>query len=160
MEQNDSETYHIEIPSEATATPAVRQRVAEHLRANGFGAEDIGDIEAALEEALLNAIRHGNHNNPARKVLVSYTTINDILYMLVSDEGKGFDPSAVPDPTRPENRERAGGRGLLLIRHYMSGVRFLGRGSDLLMWKRLRARDAKSPACHGPSDCQNGSTPA
>jgi serine/threonine-protein kinase RsbW len=136
MEKTGSETYHIEIPSEATATPAVRQRIAEHLRANGFGEEDIGDIEVALEEALLNAIRHGNRNDPARKVRVTYGTANDSLHVLVSDEGEGFDPSAVPDPTHPENRGRPGGRGLLLIRHYMSGARFLGKGSDLLMWKR------------------------
>jgi serine/threonine-protein kinase RsbW len=130
------ETCHIEMPSNAAATLAVRQRVAEHLRANGFRAEDIGGVEVALEEALLNAIRHGNRNDSARKVRVTYATANDSLYILVGDEGEGFDPSAVPDPAGPENRERPGGRGLLLIWHYMSGAIVLGKGNYLLMWKR------------------------
>jgi serine/threonine-protein kinase RsbW len=136
MAKSVTKICRIEMSSDATATPAVRQRVAEYLRAKGFGEEDIQGIDMALEAALLNAVRHGNRNDPARKVRVTYGTVNDILHVLVSDEGEGFDPSAVPDPMRPENLERPSGRGLLLIRHYMSGARVLGRGNDLLMWKR------------------------
>jgi serine/threonine-protein kinase RsbW len=135
MSKRLGESYRIEIPSVAAATPSVRERIAERLRADGFGAEDIGAIEVALEEALLNAIRHGNRGDPARKVRVAYGTADDILHVLVSDEGQGFDPAAVPDPTSPENRERPGGRGLLLILHYMSGALVLGKGNGLLMWK-------------------------
>jgi serine/threonine-protein kinase RsbW len=136
MAKRVSESYCIEIPSAPEATPSVRQRVTEHLRANGFGEEDMKGIGVALEEALLNAILHGNRNDPARTVRVAYGTADDILHVLVSDEGPGFDPAAVPDPTLPENLERPGGRGLLLILHYMSGALVLGKGNDLLMWKR------------------------
>jgi serine/threonine-protein kinase RsbW len=147
MAKRARETYCIERPSEVAATPAVRQRVAEHLRANGLGEEDIGGIELALEEALVNAIRHGNRNDPARQVRVPYETADDVLRVLVSDEGEGYDPAAVPDPTRPENQECPGGRGLLLIRHYMSGMMVLGQGNELLMWKR---RGGPCPAAGPP----------
>jgi serine/threonine-protein kinase RsbW len=114
----------------------------KHLRANGFGEEDIGAIEAALDAVLVNAIQDGNRNDPARKVRIDYGTADDILHVLVSDEGERFDSSRVPDPTRPENMDRPVGRGLLLVRHYMSGVLILGKGSDLLMWKR-RSRNGQ-----------------
>ena len=70
-----------------------------------------------------------------RKVRVAYGLADNILHVLVSDEGEGFDPSAVPDPTRPEDLERPGGRCLLLILQYMSGVLVLVRAKDLHMWK-------------------------
>jgi serine/threonine-protein kinase RsbW len=140
MAKSSSECHEVEMPSDAAAVPSVRRRVTEHLRANGFGEEDVGAVEMALEEALLNAIRHGNRSDPARQVRIEYGTADDVFHVLVRDEGQGFDPAAVPDPTLPENLERPGGRGLLLMRHFMSRVLFLGKGNDVLMWKRRRLR--------------------
>jgi serine/threonine-protein kinase RsbW len=128
--------HEIEMPSDPAAVPPVRQRISAYLRAHGFPEEDIRGIDLALNEALSNAIEHGNGCDPARKVRIVFGTADDIFQVRVRDEGPGFDPAAVPDPTHPENLERPRGRGLLLIRHFMSWVQFLGEGNDLLMWKR------------------------
>jgi serine/threonine-protein kinase RsbW len=140
MAMSLSACYQIDLPSDAAVIPSVRRRVSDHLRANGFGEDDICGITQALEEALLNAISHGNRGDPARRVRVVYGTADGVFHVRVRDEGPGFDPAAVPDPTRPENRERPDGRGLLLMRHYMSWVQFLGPGNELLMWKRRGGR--------------------
>jgi serine/threonine-protein kinase RsbW len=145
MSDNLSESHRIDMPSDAAGIPAVRERLTEYLRAHGFRPEDIWGVELALGEALLNAIRHGNQDDPARTVRIDYGIANEVFYVRVRDEGPGFDPAEVPDPTQPENLQRAGGRGLLLMRHYMCQVHFLGKGNDVLMCKRRGARLPGAP---------------
>jgi len=93
----------------------------------------------ALEEALVNAIKHGNGTDSARKVRVDVEFTSNRVYIRIEDEGPGFDAAAVPDPTLPENLNRPSGRGLLLMRYYMSRVEFHGRGNVVEMEKRVTA---------------------
>jgi serine/threonine-protein kinase RsbW len=92
-------------------------------------------IRLALEEAMVNAIKHGNGSDPNKKVSIDYEVSSQEVRIRIEDEGPGFDPASLPDPTAPEFLERPCGRGILLMRHYMSRVEFLGRGNCVEMVK-------------------------
>jgi serine/threonine-protein kinase RsbW len=102
----------------------------------GYSARDYHGVRLALEEAIVNGLRHGNQGDPSKCVRVGYRAGPNTLLAVVEDEGPGFDPQRVPDPTLPENLERPCGRGLLLMRHYMTRVRFARPGNRVLLCKR------------------------
>lgn len=93
-------------------------RIVQMCRAAGFTEKDLFAIRLAYEEAVTNAVVHGNKRSPDKQVTVTVEITPDHVRLRVQDEGPGFDPSAVPDPTAPENLTRPSGRGLLLMRHY------------------------------------------
>jgi serine/threonine-protein kinase RsbW len=99
---------------------------------------EVFSIKLALEEALINAIKHGNQMDRAKKVRVLYRVSPYHFEVEVKDEGSGFDPSDVPDPTAVENLERPCGRGLMLMRHYMTEVAYTSTGNCVVMSKVLR----------------------
>jgi serine/threonine-protein kinase RsbW len=90
----------------------------------GYPPKTIFGTRLALEEAICNAIKHGHQNDPTKVVEVRYRIGQDHFLVEVEDQGRGFNPSQVPDPTCAENLAQPGGRGLLLIRHYATWVRF------------------------------------
>lgn len=91
-------------------------------------------VRLALEEALVNAFRHGHKNLPANTpVRFGYTVGPDEVVMDIEDKGPGFDPGKVKDPTLEENLEVPTGRGLLLMRAYMARVEYLGKGNRVRM---------------------------
>jgi serine/threonine-protein kinase RsbW len=100
-----------------------------------FPDHDIFGIKLAVEEALVNAIKHGNQLDRTKTVRVAYQVDADRFDVEISDQGPGFDPGDVPDPTSPENIERPCGRGLLLMRHYMTEVNYHDRGRLVRMSK-------------------------
>jgi serine/threonine-protein kinase RsbW len=126
----------VSIPSD----PAEARRVQEEierllLKANSFADHEIFGIKLAVEEALVNAIKHGNQMDRSKQVRISYTVGTDRFDIHIADEGGGFDPGDVPDPTAAENLERPCGRGLMLMRHYMSEVSFNPSGNSVRMSK-------------------------
>ena len=106
-------------------------RMAEH----GYPRRSCHEVRLALEEAVVNGLRHGNAGDPTKRVLVRYQVLPDAVVIDVEDEGPGFDPTAVPDPTRPENLDRPSGRGLLLMRHCTTWLRYRGRGNCVTLCK-------------------------
>ena len=94
-------------------------------------------MRLALEEGITNAIRHGNQLDPNKQVTANCRLAPKRVWIGILDEGHGFDPERVPDPTEPENLERPGGRGLLLMRSYMTRVEYSPRGNHLVMEKHL-----------------------
>ena len=90
-------------------------------------------IRLALEEALSNAFKHGNKNDPAKVVRMQYSIEGDTIEIQIEDEGEGFDPTAVPDPTQQENLEIPAGRGIVLMRSFMSEVSFDPPGNRVRM---------------------------
>ncbi len=93
--------------------------------------------ELSLREALANAILHGNQSHPQKRVqLDCFHESDGSMLVVVQDEGHGFDPGTVRDPTRPENVLRAGGRGIYLIKHFMDEVEFRNGGRELRMRKK------------------------
>ena len=123
------------IASDLAAARQLQTEIEEALQTGQFGEMEIFAIKMAVEEALVNAIKHGNQLDPAKSVRVTYRVSPERFEVCITDEGPGFDPNDVPDPTAPENLERPCGRGLLLMRYYMSEVSFQGRGNVISMSK-------------------------
>src|SRR5262245_35325500 len=107
------------IPSDLDEAHRVQAEIEQALQGH-FSEAEIFGIKLAVEEALVNAVKHGNQMDPGKFVRVSYLVQSGAFEISIRDEGPGFDPSDVPDPTAPENLERPCGRGLLLMRHYMN----------------------------------------
>lgn len=124
------------IPSETGAGRRVLTSVLDRLREHAWQEQEICGVHLALEEAIVNAIRHGNDSDVAKHVDIHCCLGAEKLWIEVADEGPGFDPSAVPDPRDPENLDIPSGRGLLLIRHFMSHVEYHDRGNRVTMEKR------------------------
>jgi serine/threonine-protein kinase RsbW len=112
------------------------EAVAAAMAALGYGRKDLFGMRLALEEALVNAIKHGHRYDRAKVVRVRYRVCQEHALVEVEDEGPGFDPFAVPDPTAAENLGRPCGRGVLLMRSYLTGVRYSGRGNCVTLWRR------------------------
>src|SRR2546422_5031638 len=117
-------TLELSIASDMAEARRVQTDVERVLQQVQFNEHDIFSIKLALEEALVNAIKHGNQMDRAKKVHISYRLHADRFEVRIVDEGPGFDPSDVPDPTAFENLERPCGRGLMLMRHYMTEGEF------------------------------------
>jgi serine/threonine-protein kinase RsbW len=96
---------------------------------------DVFGVRMALEEALVNAIKHGHRGDPSKVVRVSYQVTKEKVLIEVEDQGPGFNLAHVPDPLAPENMERSSGRGLLLIQHYMTWAKYEGRGNRVILCK-------------------------
>jgi serine/threonine-protein kinase RsbW len=127
---------HVIIPSDLEIARQLQSQIEQQLQADSAFTElDIFSIRLALEEAIVNAIKHGNQMDRNKSVRVAYRVEVERFDVMIVDEGPGFDPEDVPDPTTPENLERPCGRGLLLMRHYMSDIRYLGTGNTVLMSK-------------------------
>lgn len=114
----------------------VEQQVLADVAELGYERPEQFAIKLALEEALANAIKHGNGSDPARQVEVNYQADATEVRIEVCDEGGGFDPSDVPDPTLDENLEKPFGRGVMLMRTYMNEVAFNSTGNCVVMVKR------------------------
>jgi len=127
------------IPSDPSRARQVQDDVEQALKAHHFEDKDVFGIRLALEEAIVNAIKHGNQLDLAKRVYIKYHVSRDRFEIHIKDEGPGFNPADVPDPMAPENLERECGRGLLLMKHYMSEVRFHPPGNAVSMIKLRNA---------------------
>jgi len=113
----------------------------------GCDGDEIYWVVTALREALANAVRHGNRLEPTRKVLVEYSVDGCQVTIRVDDEGEGFDPTSIPDPTNPENLLRPSGRGIFYMQQFMTRVEFgqsPGGGTSVLMVKKLQPTTKES----------------
>lgn len=100
-----------------------------------YSEQDVFAIKLALEEALVNAVKHGNELNPCKCVKVSYRVTPQRADFTIEDQGKGFSPAELPDPTAEENLEMSHGRGILLMRAYMNSVVFSPKGNKVTLTK-------------------------
>jgi serine/threonine-protein kinase RsbW len=111
--------YYLEIESNPNNLILVEEFVNYFAVELGLDEERINGLLLAVTEATTNAIIHGNKNNSLKLVKIYVEVENSILTIRIKDEGIGFDPSLVPDPTNPENLLKDSGRGLYLMRVYM-----------------------------------------
>ena len=101
-----------------------------------------GNILVASSEAFLNAIQHGNNNDPTKKTLITFDIeSNKELVITVKDEGEGFPFETLPDPTDPENLEKIKGRGVFIIKNLADSVEFERNGTTLKMKFNLEVKD-------------------
>ncbi|HSF41079.1 MAG TPA: ATP-binding protein [Thermoanaerobaculia bacterium] len=102
-------------------------------------------IDLAVREAVANAIKHGNEQNPDKKVLVDLRVEGEDLVIRVQDEGAGFDPDHIPDPLDPGNILRSNGRGIFYMKSFMDEINY-GSAPDGGTLVTLRKRLSGPPA--------------
>jgi serine/threonine-protein kinase RsbW len=125
----------VEIASDPAEARKLQEEIERQLKDTLFSEKEVFSIKLALEEALINAIKHGNQFDRNKKVRICYSVHRDRFDIFIRDEGAGFDPADVPDPTAFENLERPCGRGLMLMRYYMTEVSFSSTGNSVSMSK-------------------------
>ncbi len=125
------------IPSDLEAARRVQEEIEAAVKPF-FTEGDAFAVKMAVEESLVNAIKHGNQMDQKKSVVVALEITPDAIAVCITDEGSGFNPDDVPDPTAPENLERPCGRGLLLIRYYMSDVSFRNSGRTIVLTKNRK----------------------
>jgi serine/threonine-protein kinase RsbW len=124
------------VPSRFGEIAAVQDAVLTAAQAHGYDDAQLFAIKLSLEEALTNAIKHGNQLDPDKQVTIEFQVSPEQVAITVCDEGGGFTPDAVPDPTLDENLEKPCGRGVMLIRAYMTEATYNDSGNCLTMIKR------------------------
>ena len=123
----------ITIASDYAAAREVQERILEEVVNSGFDSQSHFAIRISLEEAFINAMKHGNKNDPKKKVQIEYKVDSELVEVTVEDEGPGFERQGVPDPTLDENIEKCSGRGILLMEAYMSSVHWSRGGRRVHM---------------------------
>lgn len=135
------EQFEVSIPSTAEAGQEVLERIAGKIETlESFSPHDAFGIRLALDEAIVNAIKHGNGFSPDKTVRISCLIEDQFLRVEIEDQGPGFRLEDVPDPTEEENLERPCGRGIMLIRSFMSYVEYNPTGNKVLLEKRPGVR--------------------
>ena len=130
------EQFEVVIPSDTEAGQAVQERIVSRLESLEYSIRDVFGVRLALEEALVNAIKHGNGLDPDKTVRVNCLIEDDLLRVEIEDQGLGFNMGDVPDPTAEENLERPCGRGIMLIKSFMTSVEYNAKGNRVVLEKR------------------------
>jgi serine/threonine-protein kinase RsbW len=133
---NSDSFGHLHTLYSAREVVPIVERIASAMADLGYREQDIFGTRLVLEEAIVNGLKHGNRFDPSKRVTVRFSIDVDHVLVQVEDEGPGFDPLAVPDPTDLENLERPSGRGIFLIKCYSSWVRYNDRGNCVTLCKR------------------------
>jgi serine/threonine-protein kinase RsbW len=151
--QEHAYAYHAALPADCPRHGWTRQEVREAtevrdivkqleavMKGYGYPRKDSFAVGLALLEAAANALTHGNRGDKTRTALITYHVTRAQALIEVADEGFGFDPCSVPNPLEEDKKSvRSCGRGLMLMRLYMSWVRFNERGNRVVLCKRRSA---------------------
>ena len=132
---DDAALTEVIVPSDLRCVREPEARLIAELRHNGYDDDTVFAIKLAFEEAVTNAVKHGNCNDRSKKVQLRYYVDPERVIFMVRDEGCGFCPDTVPDPTTDENLERPSGRGLMLMNSYMTKVRYSECGNEVWLLK-------------------------
>jgi len=135
---SSAEKFEITIPSKTAEGLAVQERIVNLLEAMDYSARDVFGMRLALEEALVNAMKHGNGMDPEKKVRVSCSVDSQQAHIEIEDEGEGFRPEDVPDPTDIENLEKPCGRGIMLMKAFLNVVKYSETG-NLVVLEKIRS---------------------
>ncbi len=133
-------SHNIVIPSQLNRITGVIEAIIADMMQHGYTEKAQFAVRLALEEAISNAIRHGNRHDPDKTVGIDYQVDPRKLVITICDQGPGFHPEEVPDPTLEENLTRPCGRGVMLMKAYMDEVSFNQQGNAVTM---IRHRDSK-----------------
>ena len=123
------------IPSNLDHAREIQDLIEKQLQTHQFEEKEIFGIRLALEEAIVNAMKHGNRMDAGKNVRVLFRVSSERFEIGITDEGPGYDPDSLPDPLSEENLERPCGRGLFLMKHYMTEVTVHPPGNRLTMSK-------------------------
>jgi serine/threonine-protein kinase RsbW len=131
------------IPSEIRLIDLVHAASEKMAELAGLDDDEALNVGLAVREAVINAILHGNRQDPALNVRVTLKADDERLTAKIADQGNGFDRREAPDPTDEANLLRNSGRGLLLMEAFVDTVRFRSLpkgGTEVTMIKRLPAK--------------------
>lgn len=130
----------LKIESEIKNMRVVEKTIDEISTELGIGEEYYGKIMVSTMEAVNNAIIHGNKSDNRKLVIIEIVKNNKTLRISVEDEGSGFKPKEIPDPTKPENIENLTGRGVFLMSKLADAIEFNEKGNRVTMsFKDIRA---------------------
>ncbi len=121
------------IQSKISSLRIVENAIDEFSTAIGLKQDNYGKIMVSTMEAVNNAIIHGNKNNELKTVKVEISYKRKIIKISITDEGQGFKPKEVPDPTKPENIENLHGRGVFLMSRLADKIEFNELGNKVTM---------------------------
>jgi len=133
-------TFTLTIPSRLEELESVQNLIGQATTAFGLGEDLAYWMELTVSESVINAIRHGNQFDPAKKAHLTISFDGENVEVIVEDQGEGFNLEELADPTRAENLLKPCGRGILIIRSFMDEVRLShreGGGTRLHMLKRV-----------------------
>jgi len=116
------ETTELSLPSRIEAVDAAATAVAEFISRSGISEEAAFRIDMAVREAVTNAVLHGNRQEESKAVELTLKSSPDAIEISVHDQGQGFNPEEVPDPTKEENLLKSSGRGIFFMRNFMDEV--------------------------------------
>jgi serine/threonine-protein kinase RsbW len=131
------EDVQLEIPSDINSIAPAVDKIVAQIRESQCLAGREPDVEVALFEALANAVIHGNREERSKSVRIfCRVEPSHCVSIVVRDQGLGFDPGSVPDPTSPENLGAEHGRGILMMKAFMDDVHFEKGGTEVHMVKK------------------------
>lgn len=142
-------SVHLAIESRLENIDLVQVVVEESLQRLELEQEAAQFVGLAVREAVANAIRHGNREDPEKRVEIDFRVEAGEVVIVVQDEGEGFDPGQVRDPLADENLLRPNGRGLLFMRNFMDTIEYSARpegGTVVTLRKRLESGERKNGA--------------
>jgi len=125
-----------EIRSDLREACTPKDAILEKLQECGYSDDATFAVKLALEEALCNAVKHGNRCDESKTITVKYSVNTERAAIIVRDEGGGFCPENVPDCTAPDRVPLPNGRGIMLIRSYMDEVEYRDNGREVYFVKR------------------------
>ncbi|HEU4766436.1 MAG TPA: ATP-binding protein [Pyrinomonadaceae bacterium] len=134
-----AETTELSLPSRIETVATAAAAVAEFVNRSGISEEAAFGIDMAVREAVTNAVLHGNRQDESKTVDVTLKSSPDAVEISVHDQGAGFNPDEVPDPTAAENILKSSGRGIFFMRNFMDEVDWSirpGGGTTVRMVKR------------------------
>lgn len=138
----DEDLTEIVVPSDLRSVKQPEAKILNALTRCKYSEEVTFAIKLALEEALTNCVKHGNRGDNSKSVTVRFFVDPQRVVIMVGDQGPGFVPELVPDPTAEENLERPSGRGIMLMHAYMTRICYNESGSEVWMLKENRAESA------------------
>lgn len=144
--QTNSWQKEVHLPSERGASRRIMEELLDQLATHGWPQSDVFAIHLAVEEAITNAIVHGNKLDESKTVHVACRVTPTLVQIEVTDQGPGFDPSSIPDCTLEERLDVPNGRGVMLMRSFMTKLEYNAEGNRVLMEKQ---RDPAADATVG-----------
>lgn len=136
MTQEWTWTLHKSLPSDLDLGHGIIELLMQALETAKWEGRDLFHIGMAIEEAVVNAIEHGNKRNPDKKIHLDFRVSPEICYMQVTDEGEGFCREMLKDCTEDENLDKPRGRGVMLIEELMSEAKYNERGNQVTMIRK------------------------
>jgi serine/threonine-protein kinase RsbW len=125
----------LDCPNSLNQARELENAILVECEKHHFSGDDLFAIRLALEEALVNAVKHGNKLDPAKHVRIQYHITDQRAAITIEDQGSGFNSTNLPDPTADENLSRCCGRGILLMRKFMTSVIFNPAGNKVTLVK-------------------------